>query len=127
MIYGYIRVSTEQQHLENQTHEINTFVDANGIKIDKWVEETISSRKPLNERKLGKLLKKLKKGDILIATELSRLGRNCTAPSLSSGKIESLKVKIVPNKFCVCRSDVSELGVQITLVVFFKPFFKRFS
>lgn len=76
MIYGYIRVSTEQQHLENQTHEINTFVDANGIKIDKWVEETISSRKPLNERKLGKLLKKLKKGDILIATELSRLGRN---------------------------------------------------
>ena len=51
----------------------------------------------------------------------------CTAPSLSSGKIESLKVKIVPNKFCVCRSDVSELGVQITLVVFFKPFFKRFS
>ena len=56
MIYGYIRVSTEQQHLENQTHEINTFVDANGIKIDKWVEETISSRKPLNERKLGKLL-----------------------------------------------------------------------
>ena len=76
MIHGYIRVSTEQQHLENQTHEINTFVDANGIKIDKWVEETISSRKPLNERKLGKLLKKLKKGDILIATELSRLGRN---------------------------------------------------
>ena len=39
---------------------------------------------------------------------------NCTAPSLSSGKIESLEVKIVPVKFCICRSDVSELGVQIT-------------
>ncbi len=76
MIYGYIRVSTAQQHLENQIHEINSFTKNNGIKIDKWVEETISSRKPLNERKLGKLLKKLKKEDILIATELSRLGRN---------------------------------------------------
>ena len=76
MIYGYIRVSTEQQHLENQTHEITTFAENNGITIDKWVEETISSRKPLNERKLGSLLKKLKKGDVLIATELSRLGRN---------------------------------------------------
>ena len=76
MIYGYIRVSTEQQHLENQTHEIRTFAENNGITIDKWVEETISSRKPLNERKLGSLLKKLKKDDILIATELSRLGRN---------------------------------------------------
>ena len=46
------------------------------LKIDKWVEEVISSRKPLHERRLGKILKKLKKGDILIATELSRLGRN---------------------------------------------------
>lgn len=76
MIYGYIRVSTEQQHTSNQTHEISTFAENNGITIDKWVEETISSRKPLNERKLGSLLKKLKKDDILIATELSRLGRN---------------------------------------------------
>ena len=44
--------------------------------MDKWIEEIVSSRKSLSERKLGNLLKKLKKGDILIATELSRLGRN---------------------------------------------------
>ena len=76
MIYGYIRVSTDHQHVENQKHEINTFAQKKDIQINKWVDETISSRKPLQERKLGKLLKKLKKGDILIATELSRLGRN---------------------------------------------------
>lgn len=76
MIYGYIRVSTDHQNLANQHHEIETFANRNGISIDKWVEEKISSRIPLQERRLGKLLKKLKKGDILIATELSRLGRN---------------------------------------------------
>ena len=76
MIYGYIRVSTQTQVLENQKIAISTFCEANNIEINKWVEEKISSRKPLNERKLGKLLKKLKKGDILIASELSRLGRN---------------------------------------------------
>ena len=76
MIYGYIRVSTQTQVLENQKLAISTFCEANNIEINKWVEEKISSRKPLNERKLGKLLKKLKKGDILIASELSRLGRN---------------------------------------------------
>ena len=76
MIYGYIRVSTEQQNTVNQKHEISTFADKNGLQIDKWVDETISSRKPLKERKLGSLIKKLKKGDILIASELSRLGRN---------------------------------------------------
>ena len=44
MIYGYIRVSTEQQNTVNQKHEISTFADKNGLQIDKWVDETISSR-----------------------------------------------------------------------------------
>lgn len=76
MIYGYCRISTSHQTVLNQRHEIQTFADKNNIKIDKWVDEIISSRKHLDERKLGKILKKLKKGDILIASELSRLGRN---------------------------------------------------
>ena len=76
MIYGYCRISTEHQVVSNHKHGIQAFADENNIQISQWVEETISSRKPLNERKLGKLLNKLKKGDILIATELSRLGRN---------------------------------------------------
>lgn len=76
MNYAYIRVSTEQQTCANQRHEIELFADHNNIKIDCWTEEVISSRKNLQERKLSKILKHLKKGDILIATELSRLGRN---------------------------------------------------
>ncbi len=76
MIYGYLRVSTDHQHIENQKHEILTFANKNALEVNKWIGEEVSSRKPLNERKLGKLLKKLKKGDIIIATELSRLGRN---------------------------------------------------
>lgn len=76
MIYGYSRISTEHQQLSNQRHEIEKFAEDRRIVIDFWVEEVISSRKLLSERKLSKVLKKLKKGDILIATELSRLGRN---------------------------------------------------
>lgn len=76
MHYAYIRISTDHQNVENQQHEILTYAQRHKIPIDKWVSETISSRKPLPERKLGKLLKKLRKGDVLIATELSRLGRN---------------------------------------------------
>ena len=76
MIYGYCRISTNHQQVCNQRHEIQIFADKNNIKIDKWIEETISSKEALTNRKLGKILKKLKKGDILIASELSRLGRN---------------------------------------------------
>lgn len=73
---GYIRVSSNKQSLEHQKFEINKFAKNQNIKIDKWVEEKISSRKPLNKRQLGQLLNKLKDGDILIACEISRLGRS---------------------------------------------------
>ena len=76
MYYAYVRVSTDHQNVENQRHEITAYADKHQIVIDKWFDETISSRKPLKDRKLGKLLKHLKKDDVLIATEISRLGRN---------------------------------------------------
>lgn len=76
MIYGYIRVSTDKQSVENQEFEINNFCLKENIKIDKWITETISGTKDFEKRKLGKALKKLKSGDILICSEISRLGRN---------------------------------------------------
>ena len=75
-VYGYVRVSTEQQNCANQHHEIEAFCKKNHLKVNEWVEEVISSRKPLKDRKLGKLLPKLDKDCLLITTEISRLGRN---------------------------------------------------
>ena len=77
-IYGYIRKSTEKQSYQHMEREIKKYASENHLKIDKWVEETISSRKPLYKRELGQLLNKLKSGDILISNELSRIGRSVT-------------------------------------------------
>lgn len=76
MIYGYIRVSTDKQTVENQRYEIMKFAKVSNLMIDRWIEETISGCVDIKERKLGSLLKKLHKGDILISSEISRLGRN---------------------------------------------------
>ena len=76
MIYGYCRVSTAPQHEANQHFVIENFAKDNNLNIDVWIEEKISSSKKLQDRKLGTLLKKLKSGDILITTEISRLGRS---------------------------------------------------
>ena len=76
MIYGYIRVSSDKQTVENQRFEINNFVTRENLKIDGWIEETISGTKNYDKRELGKLLKKIQKGDLIICAELSRLGRN---------------------------------------------------
>ena len=75
MIYGYIRVSTDKQTVENQRFEIENFCKRKNIAVEQWIEETISGTKEPEKRALGKLLKKLNKGDILICSELSRLGR----------------------------------------------------
>ena len=76
MIYAYIRVSTDKQTVENQRFELQKFATERGIVIDKWVSETVSGTKSARERKLGVLLRKMKKGDTLILSEISRLGRN---------------------------------------------------
>ena len=75
MIIGYLRVSTGKQHIENQKEEIQKFAARRTLKIDKWVTEVVSGKKNEHDRKLGKLLKSLRKGDVLIVTELSRLSR----------------------------------------------------
>ncbi len=75
-VFGYIRVSTDKQTTENQRFEIMRFANSNSIVIDKWVEESISAACDLKKRKLWTLMKKLKKGDLIITSEISRLGRN---------------------------------------------------
>lgn len=76
MIYGYIRVSSDKQTVENQRFEINNFCQREGIAINGWIEETISGTKAYDKRELGKLLNRVGKDDLIICAELSRLGRN---------------------------------------------------
>jgi len=73
---GYIRVSSTKQTLEHQRFEIENFAKNEGFTIDSWVEEKISSRKALKNRKLGELLENLQENDVLISCEISRLGRS---------------------------------------------------
>ena len=76
MIYGYIRVSSDKQTVENQRFEINKFCNKENLHIDGWIEETISGTKNYDKRKLGELLNQVQKDDLIICAELSRLGRN---------------------------------------------------
>lgn len=76
MVYGYIRVSSDKQTVENQRFEIERFCEQQHLSVDGWIEETISGVKNYNERELGRLLKRVGKGDTIICSELSRLGRS---------------------------------------------------
>ena len=76
MVYAYLRVSTEKQTVENQRFEVNNWAIEKQIMIDEFVEEVMSGGISIGHRKLGSLSEKLKADDILIVSELSRLGRS---------------------------------------------------
>lgn len=76
MNYGYIRVSSDKQTVENQRFEIIKFSQKEGIPIDGWIEETVSGTKDYDKRELGILLERVQNDDLIICSELSRLGRS---------------------------------------------------
>ena len=76
MIFGYIRVSTADQNLDGQKNLISRYCMDNKLMVDEWIELEMSSRKTIEQRRISELLDKLNPHDIVIASELSRLGRS---------------------------------------------------
>ena len=77
MTYGYLRVSTDQQDENNQKVGVDEKAERMGLIIDEYIiDHGVSGTREPEKRKLGKLMQKLKSGDLVIASELSRLGRS---------------------------------------------------
>lgn len=75
MIIAYVRVSTSKQHPANQEEEIRRFAESRNMVIDRYVSEVVSGKTGERNRKLGLVLRRMKRGDTLIVTEVSRLSR----------------------------------------------------
>lgn len=77
MIYGYLRVSSDEQDVNSQKQGVVKFAESRNWTIDEYIsDEGVSGGKDPDKRNLGPLLKKLQKDDIVIAAEISRLGRD---------------------------------------------------
>ncbi|HAU3911426.1 TPA: resolvase [Legionella pneumophila] len=76
MIYGYVRVSTQDQSVDSQKNSISRYCIDQKLMVDEWIELEMSSRKSTAHRRIDELLSKLSPNDIVIASELSRLGRS---------------------------------------------------
>lgn len=73
---GFIRVSTLDQDTEKNKIDILQFANRMQLGNVSFVEEKVSGTKDYKKRKLGALLEKLNKGDVLIVPELSRIARS---------------------------------------------------
>ncbi len=98
MVIAYLRVSTGKQTLANQQNEISKFTDSRNMRVDRWVTEVVSGKKSGRERKLGSLVRRMKKGDTLIVTELSRLSRTLTDIMAIVGELLKKEVRLYSTK-----------------------------
>ncbi len=76
MIFGYIRVSTQEQSLDSQKNSISRYCIDRKLIVDEWFELEMSSRQTTAKRRIDELLSKLTSGDTIIVSELSRIGRS---------------------------------------------------
>ena len=75
-VYGYLRVSTDKQDCDNQKIGVKALAEKLDLPIESWIiDNGVSGTKEPEKRQLGKLLKKIQSGDVIICSELSRLGR----------------------------------------------------
>ncbi len=116
-VVSYLRVSTDKQDLENQKLEIETYTKKLGIEVDEWIEVEMSSRKSFDKRKIDNLLSKLKKGDILIVSELSRLSRSIREIHNILHILVEKKVKLHVIKQNIVTNGEQDMSTKILLTV----------
>lgn len=97
-IFAYIRVSTTSQDTQNQKLEIYEYARKNNLNIDSFIETEVSSQKTTKSRRIEELLQKLNKGDTLVITELSRLGRSTSEVIDLVNQVITKKVRLISIK-----------------------------
>lgn len=97
-VIGYIRVSSDKQTVKNQKYSILKYCDQQKITVDDWIEVSISSKKAPKQRRIDELLERLKSGDTLIVSELSRLARSVGQISIIVDALLQKKIRFISIK-----------------------------
>ena len=98
MIFGYMRISTqkEKQTTDRQKITLEQYAKDNSFKFDELVEERISGTVLAeNRHKYNSLKGKLRKDDILIITDVDRLGRNADDVIAEFKKLKAQGVRVI--------------------------------
>ena len=119
---AYIRASTDKQDIKNQRHEVLEYGNREGMHIDEFIEVTISSGHSSRKRRIEELQERLEPGDVLLVTELSRLGRSTGEVIILINDLVAHGVTITIIKQNLCLSDDLQdvtSKVMVTLLALF--------
>jgi DNA invertase Pin-like site-specific DNA recombinase len=74
--FAYLRVSTDHQDVNNQKLSVLDYCNAHGLNSLTIIEDIVSGKTAWRDRAIGEILGQAEKGDVIIASEISRLGRS---------------------------------------------------
>lgn len=117
-IWGYARVSTEQQNTENQRLAILEYANQKHLKINNWIETKASSRKSTKERRIDELLFQLQEGDTIIVAELSRLGRSVGQIAMLVDELLKKKVRVICLKENITLNGKADISTKVMITMF---------
>jgi DNA invertase Pin-like site-specific DNA recombinase len=113
-IIAYLRTSTNKQDLNNQKLEILEFARKKKLDVDEFVQITMSSRKTPKQRRIDEVLEKLVGYDILIVTELSRLGRSTAEVISLMNALVDKNIRVI---ICKQNLDISKQDMNSKIIV----------
>lgn len=116
--YAYIRVSTDKQDANNQRLEILEYARQRGLRVDEFVEITISSRQTSKERRVDELMEKIRSADTLIVSELSRLGRSTGDVINLVKELAERKIRLIAIKQNIDINGDRDMTSKIMVTIF---------
>lgn len=120
MNYGYVRVSTNEQTVESQKNLISRYCVEKKFIVDEWISLEISSRKSTKQRRIDELLEKLKPNDVVISSELSRLGRSIkeTLNTIEAIAEKQARLILVKQNIDINPKDNKNLTNKVLVTIF---------
>ena len=96
-VYAYLRVSTDSQNLMQQQNAINEYIKYKGLTItDVVTDEGVSGGVSYKDRHLYNLVQSLNEGDVIVVSEISRLGRSMSdLNKLVNEELKPRKIRLI--------------------------------
>lgn len=115
---AYLRVSTGKQDLDSQRLAILDYARSHNIKVNNFWTVQVSSRKSTKERRVDALVEELESGDMLIVSELSRLGRSLGQIIQLVDRLVRDQVKLIAIKENICLNAKQDLQSKVMVALF---------
>ena len=115
---AYLRISTISQDCDNQRLAILDYAHRRKINIDEFISIQVSSRKTPKQRGILELLKRLEPGDILLVSELSRLGRSVGQIIQMVDYLITNRIRLVAIKESIELSGKQDIQTKVMVTMF---------